>query len=91
MPVYNCTAHFREQPKISNKSAKSAKVAKPYNEEAILTQSGTPDPRYRKEIPQGAYVCVHSTATVFTSTTTSLKTLSFNLLAVQILALPKGG
>lgn len=82
--MFNSTAHFINDPNAPGSSKPKPKV------EDVLTQRGKVDPFYTREIPQGALVAVHSTASLYTSARgQKSKFLSFNLLAVQIIALPK--
>lgn len=80
MPVFNSTAHF--------------KTACPPGErlkaEDVLTQRMTADPSYNHEIPAGSLVAVHSTVSLYTNTRgpKNTKMVSFNLIAIQILAMP---
>lgn len=84
VPVFNSTAHFVVDPDAEGPSKPRSKA------EDVLTQRAKVDPSYTREIPQGSLVAVHSTASLYTSSRgQKSKFLSFNLLAVQILALPK--
>lgn len=56
--------------------------------EEVLTQRARVDPNYKNEIPQGSLVAVHSTVSVYNNVRLKAKFMSFNLLAVQILAVP---
>ena len=79
MPVFNCTDHF----KFKNEGTR----LKP---EEVLTQRAKVDPFYNSEIPVGALVAVHSTISTYNKVNRPNKSkwLSFNLIAVQLLALP---
>ena len=46
------------------------------------------DPSWNREIPVGSFVAVHSTVAMYTNQRTKIKSLSFSLAAVQILARP---
>ena len=59
--------------------------------EDVLTQRVRADPSWNAEIPQGSFVCVHSTVSVYNNKTQKAKVMSFNLSAVQIIAMPKFG
>lgn len=84
VPVFNSTAHFLLT--TDGNAHLKLKV------EDVLTQRKKADPFYTREIPQGSLVVVHSTASLYTSAKgQKAKFLSFNLLAVQIIAMPKGG
>lgn len=56
----------------------------------MLTQRSTVDPSWNQEIPAGSLVAVHTTISLYTSNRgpKNVKVVSFNLLAVQIIALP---
>ncbi|VDC01716.1 unnamed protein product [Peniophora sp. CBMAI 1063] len=56
--------------------------------EEVLTQRGRVDPLWNKEIPVGAFVAVHSTVNLYYHQKQKTKAVSFNLSAIQILALP---
>ena len=82
VPVFNCTKHFRGDPKALRKE--------PFSAHDILTQRKAKDPLWNAEIPHEAFVCVHSTVSVYANRATpKVKVMSFNLSAVQIIALPK--
>ena len=79
VPVFDCTKHLR------------GNISKRFSPEDVITQRAAVDPSWNRELPEGAFVCMHSTVTVYTNARTKAKSLSFNLLAVEILALPKFG
>ena len=54
----------------------------------ILTQTGRVDPLWNKEVPTGSFVAIHSTVTTYFHQKQKSKAISFNLSAVQLLALP---
>lgn len=81
VPVWDCTKHFLNPDKASDK------LFHPYE---ILTQTGPqPDPTWAGDIPYGAFVAVLGTLSSYGAKADD-KTLSFNLAAVHILALPGG-
>ena len=82
VPVFDCTKHFlRGVPDVPKK----------FNAMDILTQRAHVDPSYNREIPQGALVAIHCTASVYSNAKANkAKFLSFNLGAGQVLALPNG-
>lgn len=59
-----------------------------FKPEEVLTQRLRVDPLWHDEIPYGSFVAVHSTVTVYENKKIKSNSISFNLLAVQILALP---
>ena len=79
VPVFNSTAHF-----LMENAADKLKA------EEVITQRAKVDPTYNAEIPVGSLVAVHSTVSSW-GKPPAKKSASFNLLAVQILALPLGG
>ena len=78
VPVFNSTANFREDCTPGTR----------LKAEDVLSQRAKADPSYNAEIPQGSLVAVHSTVSVYTGRG-GKKFISFNLLAAQIIALPK--
>lgn len=79
VPVFNCTDHFKQGSDVATRSQAVD----------IVTQRAKTDASYNGEIPQGSFVAVHSTVSFYTQRTgQKSKAVSFNLLAVQILALP---
>ncbi|KZV61104.1 hypothetical protein PENSPDRAFT_671233 [Peniophora sp. CONT] len=83
VPVFNSSANFMSMPEAGRTEAR----LKP---EEVLTQRARTDPYYNAEIPQGSFVAVHSTVSLYTSARgQKAKFMSFNLLAVQIVAFPK--
>ena len=78
VPIFDCTKHLR------------GPIKKTFKPEEILTQrtADKVDPMFDGEIPEGALVAVHSTVTVYKNTKANNKALSFNLCAVQVLAVP---
>ncbi|KZV58970.1 hypothetical protein PENSPDRAFT_695580 [Peniophora sp. CONT] len=59
-----------------------------FNPHEILTQRANVDPLWNREIPADSFVVVHGSATTFFSQRSKTKNISFNLSAVQLLALP---
>ena len=60
---------------------------KKFSADDLLTQRAKVDPSYNRDVPQGSFVAVHSTVSVYTNQKANkTKFLSFNLMAVQILA-----
>lgn len=80
MPIFNSTAHFLADMEEGGPDKLSA--------EDVLTQRKRPDPFYNREIPAGSLVAVHSTVSLYTPKGQKVKAVSYNLLAVQIIALP---
>lgn len=74
VPVFNADRHLSDDA--------------PFQAEDILTQRARVDPSWNREIPIGSFVAVHSTVTIYVNQKAKLKSLSFNLAAVQILARP---
>ncbi|KZV61311.1 hypothetical protein PENSPDRAFT_671095 [Peniophora sp. CONT] len=83
VPVFNCSRHFRGDPKTLR--------GQQFSSEEILTQRVHPNRLWNYEIPQGSFVCVHSTVSIYNNRVAKTKVMSFNLSAVNILALPKSG
>ena len=82
VPVYNSSAHFLIDPPEEH-------ALNRLNAEEVLTQRAKVDPTYNSEIPEGSLVAIHSTVSTYTAMRPpKVKTVSFNLLAVQILAFP---
>ena len=79
VPVFNSAAHFKtDAPETGRLKA-----------EEVVTQRAKVDPTYNSEIPEGSLVAIHSTVSTYTAMRPpKVKTVSFNLLAVQILAFP---
>lgn len=75
VPVFNADGRLLEE-------------ASPFKADDTLTQRARVDPSWNREIPVGSFVAVHSTVTIYTNQRTKIKSLSFNLAAVQILARP---
>ena len=61
--------------------------------EDVLTQRDTSkvDPTYDREVPKGTFVVVHSTISVYNNSKAKNKAFSFNLCALQVLAVPTFG
>ena len=82
VPIFDCTKHFLRDDSSSSQT---------FDPEEILTQRANVDPSFNREIPQGAFVAVHCTASLYNSAKANkAKFLSFNLVAVQVIALPNG-
>lgn len=83
VPVFNSSANFMINPEAGRTEAR-------LKAEEVLAQRIRPDPYYNSEIPQGSLVAMHSTISLYTSVRgPKTKIMSFNLLAVQIIAVPK--
>ena len=81
VPVFNSAAHFKEDVVPSGR----------LTAEEVLTQRAKVDTLYNSEIPAGSLVAVHSTISLYSNLRANkAKFLSFNLLAIQILAFPNG-
>ncbi|VDC02306.1 unnamed protein product [Peniophora sp. CBMAI 1063] len=80
VPVWDCTNHFLGE--------QSNEEFRPVD---ILTQTGrTDDERWMGDVPAGAFVAVISTVSFYGSDSQSEeKTLSFNLSAIHVLAVPR--
>ena len=77
--MFNSVAHFKMDAPDSGR----------LTAEEIITQRAKVDATYNAEIPVGSLVAIHSTVTTYVaSRAPKAKTVSFNLLAVQILAFP---
>ena len=80
VPVFNSTKHFRGNDAELRKEK--------FVPEDVLTQRSRVDPSWNKEIPIGSLVAVHGTMTTYKSAKVTSKMVSFNLSAIQIIALP---
>ena len=74
VPVFDSTDHIRSDVDFAP--------------EDILTQSERVDRLWNKEVPTGSFVAVHSTVSTYFHQKQKSKAISFNLLAVQVLAIP---
>ena len=85
VPVWNSTAHFRQNFSPEEK----------FSVQKVLSQTGAgwkQDPMWLGEVKQGSLVAVHSTVSYYKPRkegSGESRVMSFNLLAIQILVMPK--